>query len=285
MQNIHIEDQSSVRDIVKNSASSFYWGMNILENNKKRAMFAIYAFCRIVDDIADSELKLSQKKHLLMGWRKKISKIYEGVTTDYITRELLFAVNLFRLKKIDFFDIIRGMIKDTEKKIIYPSLKELEKYCDQVAGAVGCLSVNVFGIHNQKIAREYAIFLGRALQCTNILRDLWEDNQRGRCYINREIIVSEGLQNVRPKELLECKKFVFVYEKFFKQTKNYYIKAENIAKTIDQNKILAAEIMKSLYSELLKKMTVNDIRNKKRVKINPLIKFFLVLKELMRKKN
>ena len=127
--------------------------------------------------------------------------------------------------------------------------------------------------------------MGRALQCTNILRDLWEDNQRGRCYINREIIVSEGLQNVRPKELLECKKFVFVYEKFLKQTKNYYIKAENIAKTIDQNKILAAEIMKSLYYELLKKMTVNDIRNKKRVKINPLTKFFLVLKELMRKKN
>ena len=101
MQNIQTEDQSHIKNIVKNSASSFYWGMNILENKKKRAMFAIYAFCRIVDDIADSNLSTRIKKKMLSQWRRNINLIYKNITSDKITRELLVAVSLFDLNKKD----------------------------------------------------------------------------------------------------------------------------------------------------------------------------------------
>ena len=267
MQNIQTEDQSHIKNIVKNSASSFYWGMNILENKKKRAMFAIYAFCRIVDDIADSNLSTRIKKKMLSQWRRNINLIYKNITSDKITRELLVAVSLFDLNKKDFFSIINGMNKDTDKKIIYPSLRELEGYCDEVAGAVGCLSVSIFEIPNQKIARDYAINLGRALQFTNILRDLWEDCERGRCYINREIILSEKLQDLKPIELLESTRFSFVFQKFLKQTLIYYKKVETLGKKIDKKKILAAEIMKSIYFEILKNINISVIKNKKKEKV------------------
>ncbi len=282
MQNIQTEDQSHIKNIVKNSASSFYWGMNILEYKKKRAMFAIYAFCRIVDDIADSNLSIRQKKKMLSQWKRNINLIYKNITSDKITRELSVAVNLFDLNKKDFFSIINGMNKDTDKKIIYPSLRELEGYCDEVAGAVGCLSVSVFEIPNQKIARDYAINLGRALQFTNILRDLWEDCERGRCYINREIILSEKLQDLKPVELLGSTRFSFVFQKFLKQTLMYYKKVETLGKNIDKKKILAAEIMKSIYFEILKKINISVIKNKKKVKVGVYKKFFLILKEILR---
>ncbi len=282
MQNIQAEDQSFVQDIVKRSASSFYWGMNILEYRKRRAMFAVYAFCRIVDDIADSDFAPNKKKKLLSQWKKKINSIYKGIANENITRELLLSINSFKLKKKDFLNIIEGMIKDTEKKIIYPNLKELEDYCDKVAGAVGCISVNIFEISDEKVARDYAINLGRALQCTNILRDLWEDNNRGRCYINKEIIKSEGLQNLEPCDVLKNEKFEIIFEKFLEQTLIYYSKVEKIKQKIDKKKILSAEIMKSIYCELLKKMTMHNFKNKKKIKIHPIKKLLLVLKEILR---
>jgi len=193
-----LEDQLNVEKIVRKSKTSFFWGMNILPNNQKRAMFAIYAFCREVDDIADNE-KISKKykKIKLKNWKSNIDKLYsEELAKNFLLRELLFSIQKYNLLKKDFLSIIKGMEMDVKKNIQFPSRKELNLYCDRVAVSVGNLSIKVFGIHSD-IGRNYAKYLGRAFQLTNIVRDFHEDFLRKRCYIS-----SEHIKNFRIKKKL-----------------------------------------------------------------------------------
>ena len=153
-----VDDQIEVKKIVKKSGSSFFWGMNVLDSERKRAMFSIYAFCRIVDDIAD-EIK---------NKRLKIEKLKSS-----IEKELKIAVEKFQLERLDFFAIIDGMMMDAKSDIKFPKKKNLELYCDRVAVAVGYLSIRIFGLSEKE--KKYAFYLGRAFQLTNIVRDFYED--------------------------------------------------------------------------------------------------------------
>ena len=173
-----VDDQIAVQKIVKNSGSSFFWGMKILNPPKKRAMFSIYAFCRIVDDIADDLENIKVKKNKLMAWKKKIEDIYQDKKVkSSIEKELKYSIQTFKLKKLDFLAILDGMMMDAEKNIKFPTKKELNLYCDRVAVAVGYLSIKIFGLSNKE--KKYAFYLGRAFQLTNIVRDFYEDLNRG----------------------------------------------------------------------------------------------------------
>jgi len=178
-------DLDAVEAIVRAAGTSFYRGMRVLPTDRRQAMYAIYAFCRSVDDIADADGTLEEKLPRLMGWRQRIAAIYRGDSDDAVTRVLVAAVRRFGLRQEDFLAVIDGMQMDAGSPIVAPELATLDLYCDRVAAAVGRLSVRAFG-DASPAAERVAYSLGRALQLTNILRDLREDADRGRLYLPRE---------------------------------------------------------------------------------------------------
>jgi phytoene synthase len=185
-------DLAEVEAVVRSAGTSFYHGMRVLPPDRRHAMYAIYAFCRIVDDIVDEPGSLDGKRRDLADWRARIAGLYEGRSNDAVTRVLLAAVQRFQLRAEDFIAVIDGMQMDAETVIVAPPLVELDLYCDKVASAVGRLSVRAFGDASEAADR-VAHALGRALQLTNILRDIHEDAQRGRLYLPAEFLAAAGV--------------------------------------------------------------------------------------------
>jgi phytoene synthase len=185
-------DLAEVEQIVRAAGTSFYRGMRMLPPDRRAALYAIYAFCRLVDDIADEPAPLDQKRAALSEWRGRITALARRETDNAVTRVLLPATEKFALRETDFLAIIDGMQSDAETVIVAPTWTELDLYCDRVASAVGRLAVRAFGDSSQA-ADEVAYHLGRALQLTNILRDLAEDAARGRLYLPREYLSEAGI--------------------------------------------------------------------------------------------
>lgn len=185
-------DLDEVEAIVRGAGTSFYRGMRVLPPDRRHAMYAIYAFCRIVDDIADEAAPLEHKRAGLQHWRARIAGLYRGEATDAVTRALRAAVRQFALREADFLAVIDGMQTDAETTVVAPDLASLDLYCDRVASAVGRLSVRAFG-DSSADADEVAYGLGRALQLTNILRDIKEDAERGRIYLPAEYLRDAGI--------------------------------------------------------------------------------------------
>ena len=182
-------DLRAVETIVRAAGTSFYRGMAVLPKDRRQAMYAIYAFCRIVDDIVDEPGEPAEKQAALDAWRQRIALLYVGRAEDAVTRELLRAVRAYDLRHEDFSAVIDGMQTDGETAMVAPSLDALDLYCDRVAAAVGRLSVRAFG--DASVAADVVAFhLGRALQLTNILRDVLEDAGRGRCYLPAEFFTA-----------------------------------------------------------------------------------------------
>src|ERR1700733_6122224 len=175
-------DLDAIGTIVRSAGTSFYHGMRVLPPDRRHAMYAIYAFCRIVDDIADEAGSLEAKRRELAAWGDRIAALYQGRTDGPVTRVLAAAVPKFQLQAADFIAVIDGMQTDAETVVVAPDMATLDLYCDRVASAVGRLSVRAFG-DASAAADRVAHALGRALQLTNILRDIKEDSDRGRIYL------------------------------------------------------------------------------------------------------
>ncbi|MBA5726815.1 presqualene diphosphate synthase HpnD [Bombella mellum] len=180
-------DLRHVEEIVVRSGTSFGKGMKILPPVRRDGMFAIYAFCRVVDDIADGDIPVDDPAAALEKWKERIAALYDGQAETPLERVLLAAVEQFGLKQEDFIAIIDGMVMDCGEPIVAPDEATLDLYCDRVASAVGRLSVRVFGTP-EEYGDRLAHHLGRALQLTNILRDIAEDASRGRLYLPAELL-------------------------------------------------------------------------------------------------
>src|SRR5215471_1001046 len=163
------------------SGSSFYNAMRILPRVQRDAMFEIYSFCRQVDDIADSSGPRAVRREQLDRWRSDIDALYAGTTVPR-TQGLLAPMRDFGLRREDFHAVIDGMEMDVVSDIRAPDDATLDLYCNRVASAVGRLSVRVFGM-DEHDGVALAHHLGRALQLTNVLRDLDEDASLGRLYL------------------------------------------------------------------------------------------------------
>ena len=180
--------------------SSFYLAMRVLEPPRRDAMFAIYAFCRAVDDIADEEGDRDERRRRLTEWRRDLDELYAG-RTRLRCAQLAEPVRRYGLERADFEAVIDGMEMDVDQDIRAPDWATLDRYCDNVASAVGRLSIRAFGLVDEftppgklpEDARLLAHHLGRALQLTNILRDLDEDAERGRLYLPREALLAAGI--------------------------------------------------------------------------------------------
>ena len=193
--------RAQIRDKVAAAGTSFYWAMRLLPEARREAMYAIYAFCREVDDIADSDAPDEEKRVGLEDWRHKIGAIFAGTSKLPLGRVLAEDVARFHLRRTDFLAVIDGMAMDAREPIQAPPLAELDLYCDRVASAVGRLSVRAFGVDSTEADR-VAHHLGRALQLTNILRDLAEDAERDRLYLPSELLRAAGITATTPDAVL-----------------------------------------------------------------------------------
>src|SRR6185436_14161583 len=182
------------------SGSSFYAAMRILPREQREAMFQIYSFCRQVDDIADSDGPREERLAALQEWRNDIDALYQGNPPPRL-KDYVASVKTFGLKREDFLAIVDGMEMDVPQDIRAPDMATLDLYCDRVASAVGRLSVRVFGLpENDGIL--LAHHLGRALQLTNILRDIDEDAGLGRLYLPREGLLLAGITSDNPQKVI-----------------------------------------------------------------------------------
>jgi squalene synthase HpnD len=183
------------------TGSSFSWATHFLPVQRRKAVYALYALCREVDDIAEGEASRSLKATLLSNWRNEIAHLYGGRPRNAVTLGLHKAVRLYGLRCHDFLAIIDGAEMKAQTDIRAPSFAQLDLYCERVAVAVARLSVRIFG-EETPAGERVAAELGRALQLTNILRDLAEDARRQRLYLPRELLHAHGIFATTPSWVL-----------------------------------------------------------------------------------
>jgi phytoene synthase len=237
---------------VRAAGTSFYWGMRVLPAPRRNAMYAIYAFCREVDDIAD-DWPAEQKGPGLAEWRREIAALYAGHPSHPITRALLAPVADYGLDQRDFLAIIDGMEMDAAHDIRAPSLAELDLYCARVASAVGRLSVRAFGADTPR-ALDVAEALGRALQLTNILRDLAEDAARGRLYLPRELLDRHGIAGDEPRAVLAHPALPAVCDELARMARQRFAEAERAMADCPRRVMRPAALMKAMYRAILDRL-------------------------------
>ena len=199
--NLIVDDDAAADAAKVTSGSSFYLAMRILPAAQRDAMYQIYAFCRAVDDIADEGTLPRRERALALDrWRADIDACYAG-TPKKSLQALTRHIRAFHLSRDDFHAVIDGMAMDAAGDIVAPDEATLDMYCDRVASAVGRLSVRIFGMH-EDAGRRLAHHLGRALQLTNILRDIDEDAGIGRVYLPRELLSREGISTTDPASIV-----------------------------------------------------------------------------------
>jgi phytoene synthase len=251
--------QSAIAAKVQASGTSFYAAMRLLPVERRNAMYAIYAFCREVDDIADDGGSLEAKRAGLEEWRAEIERIYAGAPQKPIAQALLTPVKAFSLRKQDFLAVIDGMQMDAETTIVAPDLATLDLYCDRVASAVGHLSVRAFGATEPE-ADIVAHHLGRALQLTNILRDLAEDGARGRLYLPKELLEQHGIPYADPLAVLKHPKLKKVCRDVAILALDHYSKARSAMDRCAKGPMRPAAIMGAVYRAILKRLIKADWR-------------------------
>ncbi|HEY4041670.1 MAG TPA: presqualene diphosphate synthase HpnD [Rhodopila sp.] len=242
-------DLDAVEAIVRSAGTSFYHGMRVLPPDRRHAMYAIYAFCRIVDDIADDCGTIETKRLGLAGWRDKIMALYEGRTESPVTRVLAAAIPKYKLLAEDFIAVIDGMQTDAETVVVAPDMATLDLYCDRVASAVGRLSVRAFG-DASPAADRVAHALGRALQLTNILRDIREDADRGRIYLPLEYLRDAGVP-ANPAAILTAPGLPIVCDRLAALAHRYFQQAWTAMDRCDQTAMKPARLMGATYDSML----------------------------------
>ncbi|MEA3026020.1 MAG: presqualene diphosphate synthase [Alphaproteobacteria bacterium] len=234
------------------SGSSFYTAMRILPRAQREAMFEVYSFCRLVDDVADSTEPHIQRRLRLAEWRRHIELLYAGRPTADL-RALAHAVRDFSLRKEDFLAVIDGMEMDAAEDIRAPDWAKLDLYCDRVASAVGRLSVRVFGMGEQDgIALSH--HLGRALQLTNILRDIDEDAEIGRLYLPLEELRKAGIVATAPPAVLASAGLGQVCDAVAARALRHFQEADTIMARNPRRSVKAPRIMEEVYRIMLQGM-------------------------------
>ncbi|MGH8069173.1 MAG: presqualene diphosphate synthase HpnD [Candidatus Entotheonellia bacterium] len=244
--------------LTRKSRSNFYYSFLFLSKEKRQAMYAVYAFCRSVDDIADGTTSEREKQGLLDEWRHELDRCYEGKAQHPITVKLAQSLQQFPIPKEHFEELIAGVEMDLTHHR-YPTFRELYAYCYRVAGVVGLMCIEIFGYRNPK-AKDYAINLGVALQLTNIMRDLKGDAERGRIYLPQEDLARFGY---REEELLldaYTPAFIELMRFAGNRARQYFDQARQLLAEEDRRSLVAAEIMGAIYYRLLETIEAERYR-------------------------
>jgi presqualene diphosphate synthase len=244
------DPRAAIRARVAAAGTSFYWAMRLLPEARREAMFAVYAFCRDVDDIADSDDPPAAKRAELARWRRDIEAIYTRPVGSGLLRVLAEVAATYKLRREDFLAVIDGMEMDAAADIRAPSLAELDLYCDRVASAVGRLSVRIFGT-DVPAADRVASALGRVLQLTNILRDLAEDAARGRLYLPHELLSAQGITEREPQAVLRHARLGAVCEQLAEIAERHFADARSAMRDCPRRAMRPAAVMGAVYHAIL----------------------------------
>jgi phytoene synthase len=256
--------------------SSFYAGMRILPKAEREAMYAVYAFCRAVDDIADDQQGApSDRRAALDQWRRDIAALYAGGPAGQ-AEPMRSAVEQFGARQADLLAVIDGMEMDVDADIRWPSEATLDLYCDRVASAVGRLSVKIFGMEEAP-GEALSYHLGRALQLTNILRDIDEDAAIGRVYLPREGLEAQGIALTTPEEVVAHPGIDAVCRPISRQALAHFEEAHKVFLSRPRGHLVAPRLMEVVYADVLRRMIRESWRSpRKRVgsrKLRALVAF------------
>jgi phytoene synthase len=233
------------------SGSSFYAAMRLLPPAERAAMFAIYAFCRVVDDVADEPGPSPDERRVeLDRWRADVAGLFAGQPApriDYLAEH----VERFGLRQADFLAIVDGMEMDVGTPIIAPPFATLDLYCDRVASAVGRLSVKIFGMPDGP-GETLAFHLGRALQLTNILRDLDEDAEMGRLYLPAEALEAAGIESRDPRGAIDDPRIDAACRWVSAKAHEQYQLADAVLKARPAGRIRSPRLMREVYQQILR---------------------------------
>jgi phytoene synthase len=230
--------------------SSFYLAMRLMPRHEREAMFAVYAFCRKVDDIADDGIGTRPERHeKLNGWRADLEALYAGAPPPRV-HFLAGAVARYGLRRQDFLTILDGMDMDVTEDIVAPDLPTLDLYCERVASAVGRLCVKIFGMEEEP-GFALAHHLGRALQLTNILRDIDEDAGIGRLYLPREYLFAAGFKSLDPKMVVSDARVDGVCRAVAALAHTHYDAARAILDAKPKGRLRTPRLMGAVYSAIL----------------------------------
>ena len=259
------------------SGSSFYAAMRMLPQAQREAMFQIYSFCRQVDDIADSTGPRDERLAALQQWRQDIDALYQGRPPARL-RDYVASVQRFGLEREDFLAIVDGMEMDVPQDIRAPDLATLDLYCDRVASAVGRLSVRVFGMPKDD-GIQLAHHLGRALQLTNILRDIDEDAAIGRLYLPKEGLAQAGIASSDPLKVAADPALPKVCGPIVAQARDHFAKSDEIMARNSRRAVRAPRIMSKYYGTILQLLVARGFANPRTpVRLNKVAKLAIVLR-------
>jgi squalene synthase HpnD len=259
------------------SGSSFYAAMRILPREQREAMFQIYSFCRQVDDIADSDGPRPERLTALQQWRDDIDALYQDRPPARLVNYVA-SVRRFDLQREDFLAIVDGMEMDVPRDIRAPDLATLDLYCDRVASAVGRLSVRVFGL-----ARDEGILLahhlGRALQLTNILRDVDEDAAIGRLYLPREALLHAGITDFEPSKVVADPALPKACAPLVERARTHFQKADEVMDRNPRRVVRAPRIMSKYYRAILELLVARGFAPPRApVRLNKMARIAIVLR-------
>jgi phytoene synthase len=242
------------RTITHNSASNLALAFVLLPKPKRDGMSALYAFCREVDDVADDESQpVQRRREQLAAWRADVSRACGTDTPHFaVNRELQPVIRQYQLPFSHFDQLIQGVEMDLEINR-YQDYEQLELYCYRVASVVGLLSIQVFG-HVDPACRQYAVHLGKALQLTNILRDVRADAERGRIYLPLSELSACGVSQEQIFRSEYSERFFEAANGVARRARHFYQLARETLPSVDRRSMVAAELMGSVYWRLLRKL-------------------------------
>jgi phytoene synthase len=272
------------RTITRKSASNLALAFVLLPKAKRDGMSALYAFCREVDDVADNEsLPVPQRREQLAAWRADVRRACGPETPQFpVNRELQPVIRQYHLPPEHFDALLQGVEMDLDIKR-YENYEQLELYCYRVASVVGLLSIEVFG-YQDPACRAYAVHLGKALQLTNILRDVRSDAERGRIYLP----LSELARfKVSPEEILRLEyspRFFDLADSVAQRARHFYRLARETLPAADRRSMVAAGLMGSVYWRLLRKLERQrfDVFGPELTRLNKGQKTLLILRSWLR---
>lgn len=272
------DDLTYVESVVRRSGTSFFWAMRTLPAAKRYAMYAIYAFCREVDDIADDPGAQSDKLSRLGEWRTEVERIYNGAPQFPTSRALVGPARRFGLRGEDFLAVIDGMEMDARQCLRIADMEALNRYCDRVACAVGRLSNRVFGVDAAKGDR-VAHALGQALQLTNILRDLHEDAQRNRLYLPEDLLRAHGIVESDPAAVLAHPALAAVCQEMATIVCRRFDEAVSALAACDRRQIRPAILMMEVYRRTFRRLVRRGwTQVAEPVRLSKAEKFWIVLR-------
>ncbi len=209
--------------------SSFYWAMRLMPRAKRRAMFAVYGWCRLVDDIADADLPAGERRAGLDAARRDLDRLFAADDGSGLAR----AIQDHRLERAWFDMVLDGLGTDIAAPLTAPGMADLDLYCRRVAGAPGRMAIAIFGCEEPEAA-DFAFAAGAALQLTNILRDVREDAERGRLYLPHEALAAAGISGDDPRAVIADPRLAAAKAWLSDRARRHYDAAEALAKRCDR---------------------------------------------------